>query len=283
MANSRKWAEQCLIEETFCYNENEKEVKKNKRCLNVCISGKELYKKEFINGKYKDKDMLAIPFDFVVVAGDMCTEGRFYELEYTIGERGVVYRSLIQAVDPVTDLQLIIGTLKHQSILPTNFKSHRAWLREDIDVVCVGSCSKDDDGQPAFYSGHKEAKDGISDNGERLSVLDNVVKYGTLGCNIYYYRGDLREVWFERECDCSKEKVFVCGVNGDDPDFAEKKSQDLEEMWEHINEASQTAKDYGLQFFYMWQDEDQYLCDVNGVGIDALEKAIESYKKQPEK
>lgn len=256
MTKTKKWSEQLLVKQTFGHKaENGDVVKKELNCLQVCLSGKDLYNREFRNDKYKGKNMLALPFDFIVQAGDMCPEGRFYELEYTIGEYGVVYRGLIQAVDPVTDLQLIIGTLKSKNLLPADMKSHRAFLRDDIDVVCIGNCSKDEDGEAAFYSGHKEAKDGTKDDGTRMSVLDYAVKYGNLGCNIEYYRGDCREVWIPRACDCSKEKVFVCGVNGDDPDFAEKREAELQAAMELLDEVQAILTDYNIPFFMFVGDK----------------------------
>lgn len=281
MKQSNKWAEQCLVENTFGHkDENGNEVINKLNCLQVCLSGKELYKKEFMEGKYKGKNMLAMPYDFIVEAGDMCPKGAFYELEYTIGEYGMVYRALIQAVDPVTDLPLIIGVLKKKNLLPANFKSHRAWLREDIGAVCVGNCSKDEDGEACFYSGHNEAHDGTMDDGTRLSVLDYAVKYGNLGCCIYYYRGDLREVWIPQECDCSKEKVFICGVNGDDPAFAEKKAKDLDEMWDLLSQATEIARDYAIPYFYIWQSEDdRFEVDTEGMTHEMLDKMLDAMKK----
>ena len=281
MAKSQKWAEQCLEENTFGHtDENGNEVAYTLNCLSVCLTGKELYRKEFLEGKYKGKNTLQIPFDFIVEAGDMCPSGMFYELEYTIGEHGVVYRALVQAVDPVTDLPLIIATLKKKNILPANFMSHRAWLRDDIQAVCVGHCSKDEDGEVVFESGINNAR--ATHDATTLSVLDYAVKYGNLGCCIYYYRGDCREVWVTSDIDCSKDKVFVCGQNGDDPEFAERRENDLDDMRFHLEEAKSIADDYGAAFFAVWNaDEDHHgvYCS-DGMNVSDLEALVNDMKKR---
>lgn len=46
----------------------------------------------------------------------------------------------------------------------------------------------------------------------------------------------------------------MCGVNGDDPDFAEERARDLEEMQEHITEAIGIAQEYGLNLFFAYED-----------------------------
>lgn len=271
MANSRKWSEQCLVENTFGYKEeNGNEVTNKLNCLNVCLMGKELYKKEFIEGKYKGKDMLGMSYDFIVEAGDMCSKGRFYEVEYTIGQ-GYIYRALIQVVNPVTDLPLIIGVLKKKNILPSNFKAHRAWLREDIGCVCIGNCSRDEDGEVSFYSSHNEARNCDT------SVLDYAVKNNS--CCIYYYRGDMHEVWIPKECDCSKEKVFVCGISGNDPDFAEERERALEEMWANLSEATQIACDYGISFFSAFQTDEGYNIDSNRMPFEVMDRILDAMRK----
>lgn len=284
MNQSQKWSEQVLVEESFGHMDKDgNEVIKTLTCLNVCISGKELYKKEFIDGKYKRKKMFTLPFDFIVENGDMSPKGSFYELEYFIGERGMVYRALIQAVDPVTDIPLIIGTLKHNDFLPADFSPKRAYLRDDIDAVCIGNCSKDENGEACFMSGHNEAHDGTMDDGERLSVLDYALRHSVTGCNFNYYCGDCIEQWIPEECDCS-EKIFVCGVNGNDPEFAEQRECELDMMTDNMNDALATLRDYSVPHLLIWQDSEgnyEFHCgNLPNTTLGAIFKAAQTHKDE---
>ena len=278
MTKKTKWAEQCLVENTFRHMVNGKEVDVTMDCLNVCLTGKELYRKAFLEDKYRGKDKLVVAYDFIVILGNPGPSGgAFYMVEYTIGEYGVMYHALVQAVKPAEDLPLIFGTLKSKNIIPNNVKVHRAWKAVNIDAVCIGSCGRDEDGEAVFTSGCVEAKE--CDTG----LLDYVLHYPEWGACLEYYRGDCKEVWTPREVDCSKEKIFVCGVNGDDPEFAERKAKDIDEMWSDLASATEVADDYGVNYFYIWQKDDNHFeVDCHGMTIEAIEKALEAMKKEGE-
>lgn len=255
MAKTKKWAEQALVEQSFGHKDkNGNEVVKKMNVLFVCTSGMELFRKDFMEDKWKGEDRLVMPFDFLVEAGDMCPHGAFYEVEYQIEGNVRMCRALIQAVKPEDDLPLIIGTLKLRNLLPENMKVHRAWLRDDIDAVCVGMCTKDEQGETEFFHSHNEAKDGVLDDGERLSVAEYSEKH--MGACLYYYRGDMREVW---TCTLwsdrvKLEKVFVCGVNGNDPEFAQRKAEDMERLKYLMSDVLEIADDYQLRHLVVMEN-----------------------------
>lgn len=244
MKYQKKWSEQILIEESLKKHNSESSEESSDKLnmLHVCISGIDLYHRAFTRGKYEGKDKLALMFDFIVLAGDMCPEGQFYEMEYTIGGTGAVYRALIQAVNPVTDIPLVIATLKGRNMLPNTFTPSRAWLREDIDAVCIGHCAKED-GDITFMHGIKEAKK------DGRSIMQYCEEFHS-AC-LEYYRGDVREVWADTKLSkASLEPVFICGSdNVNDPAFAARRYADMDELRFHINEASRIASDYNLNYF----------------------------------
>lgn len=243
MTKFKKWSEQSLHEETFRYEDEHGEwISEKKNVLQVCIAGKELFRKEFKEGKYKDSEKLSMPFDFILTAGAYCPKGKFYEMEYTIGEYGAVYRGLIQAVDPVTDISLIVGLLKHKNYLPKDIRPMKAWLREDIDAVSVGSCSRDADGV-SFWSGRVDACEGAE------SVLDYAVRNDV---TFDYYRGDCVEVWLHtyEKFDC--EPIFVCGSeNVGDEAFSKQRAEDMARLGELLDEVETLVDDYNLSHFIM--------------------------------
>lgn len=206
----------------------------------------ELYRRNFMNGKYKEKDELVVPYDMVVLLGDFSPRaGRFYELEYTLGPKcGMVYRALIQAVNPVTDLRLIVGGLQNNNVLPKDLCPYKARLT-DIDMVHIGGCYNDDEDGVVFHGGVTEAKDGDT------SVLDYLLKYSTDLC-LYYYRGDHREAWVHRTDKFDTPDIFVCGSdNVNDPAFAQQREADLDEMTDCIERATEIASEYGYDYLFM--------------------------------
>lgn len=285
MKKSKKWAEQALVEEPFRHkDENGNEVEGCLNVLNVCLSDKELYRKEFIEGKYRGKTQFLIPYEFIVETGDMCPKGKFYELEYFIGESGIVYRALIQAVDPVADIQLILGTLRYKNLLPVGFKPLRAFLRSDIDAVNVGHCSKDENGEACFIGGMNKAGDGTLDDGSRLSVLKYAIRNAVTGCCLYYYRGDCRELWVPGRVDCSADKVFVCGVNGNDPDFADQRKQAIDRLDDLLEEAKEIIADYNLPHFVVVSKDggDDFTISCN-LSTDTLKGLLNAIIEHDEK
>lgn len=278
MANSKKWSEQSLVEETFVAYENGKEVKNKKNVLVVCTSGMELYKKHFKEGKYKGKDRLVVPYDFVLIGGDMCPKGEFYEVEYFLGENGMVYRAIVQCVNAVTDLRVMLGCLRRKGILPENFNPIRAWKRWDIDMVHIASCYKDESGEVCTSGGMYGVNDDRMD--ERMSVDEYVKRYSDQCC-LYYYRGDHREFWAK---DGDKELVkpiFVCGSeNVNDPEFADKKAADMEEMKECIDRIVEITDDYNMGriiFVAVGMDKDG---NVTGIGdCNLANEAVEKVAK----
>lgn len=260
MAKTKKWSEQVLVEKSFkTQDENGNEVITKANVLDVCISGLELYKKEFKEGKYKGKNKLIVPYDFLVLAGDFCPKGEFYEVEYQIVGSGNVYRALIQCWNAVTDVRLVLGCLKRNNILPRGFKALRAWKR-DIDKVMIAHCSKDEEGaiiNGSFYEPRlSKTEDGKE---EKLSIYDYGVRYDSHHegfaddhtC-LEYYRGDVHEVWAGPADKDLIDPIFVCGSeNVNDPCFADKREADMEEMMDHISEAIAIANDYRLGTFFL--------------------------------
>lgn len=247
MLNQNSWSIQSLTEQTFTTkDEAGKEVHIKNNVLTVCISGIELYKKHFLEDKYKGKDRLVLPYDFILLGGDLCPRGEFYEIEYQTADDCSVYRALIQCVDPVTDLRIMLGCLKRNNILPDSFKPLRAWLRSDIDKVYIASCVEDKIGEiivnGAYYGIHDDRMD------ERPSVEEYTMN-NRGQCCLYYYRGDHREYWVNPSDTELIDPIFVCGVNGNDPEFAEKKEADMEELQSHLDEAMSIARDYDLPHF----------------------------------
>lgn len=275
MANSKKWSEQTLTRQSFTNIENGKEVQGSLRVLNVCTSGMELYRKHFKEGKYKGADELIAPYDMVVLLGDFSPKcGRFYELEYTIGDKyGYIHRALIQAVNPVTDLRLVVGGLQHANMIPKDIVPHKAFLT-DIDRVHIGGCYNDPEEGLVFQGGMTEAKDGD------MSLLDYIIKNSSDAC-LYFYRGDHREAWIHRTDKFDTPDIFVCGSdNVNDPAFAEQRASDLQEMWDNLYEAERIAEDYGLSFFYMWEeDKGKYALSSHKVDVECLEKMVETLRK----
>lgn len=249
MTKSKKWSEQTLTEQSFKVQENGQEVVKSQNVLQVCTSGMNLYRKYFVEGEYKGKNRLIVPFDMVVLAGNPCPDGRFYELEYTIGSQyGYIYRALIQAVNPVTDIRLIIGKLIASNILSKEFYPRKAWLRDDIDMVCIGGCYVDPEDGPTLSHSIHEATD--SD----MSVLDFALgKGGDHGPNdvcLCYYRGDCREVWISGHEKFDTPDIMVCGSdNVNDPAFAQQRAADMMELRDHLAEIQSLCNDYSIPFF----------------------------------
>ena len=226
--------------------ENGKKVEvEDANVLYVITSGLELFRKEFIEGdkKFSGKNQLVCPFDFVALAGDLCPEGRFYEMEYTLGgPHGVVYRGLIQAVNPCTDIRLVLGTLIARNYIPQDIYPRKAWLRDDIDAVCQGDCFRDEDNTPMCGWGTRYAKD--SD----ISVSQYVEKYHD--AVIYYYRGDHREPIVKSEYADKAPKIFVCGSeNVNDPEFLHQREADMEELANLLSEAKTIIQDYNVPHF----------------------------------
>lgn len=278
MKQSKKWAEQILVEESLSHKtESGEEVVETTSRLMVCTHGRELFRKEFIEKKYKGKNRQWLPFDFILLAGDMCPKGRFYELEYTIEKPGAMYRALIQAVDPVTDLPLIIASLKARNMIPADVKPYRAWLREDIDVVNIGMCDRED-GEAVFSCSYAYANDGSMDGEKPVTVRE----YGDQnhGACLYYYRGDHRELWTHRvfRPGQKEEKIFVCGVNGTDPEFADRRRQAIIEMRDNLEQAVEIADSFSIPYLYVFDmnDDDKVASVGTNIRRDTLRKMLDA-------
>lgn len=253
MSNQNSWSIQSLTKKTFVTkDETGKEVRTQKNVLTVCTTGIKLYKKHFLEGKNKDEDRLVLPYDFILIGGDFCPHGEFYELEYQIADDRSVYRALIQCVNPVTDLRIMLGCLKRKNVIPDSIKPLRAWLRSDIDKVHIAFCTEDETGEITVNGGFYGVYDDCME--ERPSVEEYTKKYNGQCC-LYYYRGDHREYWVEPSDAELIEPIFVCGVNGNDPVFAEKKKAALEEMQALIDEARSIANDYNVPHFFFFATE----------------------------
>lgn len=249
MAKPKKWSEQTLVEQSFTDIENGKEVDHVKNVLTICTSGLEHFRKDLMEGDGMNNNLI-VPFDFLAMAGDGCPKGSFYEMEYTIGgPSGVYYRGLIQAVNPVTDIRLVVGGLQHANILPKDLVPHKAWLRDDIDVVCIGACVFNIDTNQYELHGRNYTPSDVSD-----SVLDHVLGKSGDGCvHIDYYRGDVHEVTIKHNDKFVTPDIFVCGSdNVNDPVFASQRKADLEEMLTHIDEAICIAQQYNIPYFFLY-------------------------------
>lgn len=283
MKQSKKWSEQQLVEHTFTHNdENGNEVRIKKNVLHVVTSGKELFRKSFIeDADWKKRNQLILPFDFVMVPGDFAPEGGlFYELEYHIGEKGAVYRGLLQLCNPVEDIRTVLGMMQRKNLLPKGFNPIKLYLRDDIDVVSIDSCYKDEDGEPQLFgSQSKASKDYTQTITEHCR--DNADHTGTC---MYYYRGDHREYWMKSEDALNFEKVFVCGENGNDPEFTDQREADLGEMELNLSEALDTVHDYNIPHLFIWQDsEGNYEFRCGNLPTEILEKLMMAAKEYQDK
>lgn len=259
MSKSKQWSVQTLVEESFGHkDENGNEVIKKQLVLNVCTSGMELYRKAFKDGEYKGKNQQWFDYEFVVLGGVPCPRGKFYELSYTIGGMtGWIYRALLQLVNPVTDVRTVLAVLSRERVLPEGFTPRELRIT-NIDAVCIGSCSRDDDGVEAFFSGHVEPKPE-----DTQTITERVSSDKPLaGVCLEYYRGDCREMWANREDALGYQKVFVCGSeNVGDPEFEARRKADFAEMLEMISEAESIAADYGLQYLFVYPNG---VCNEDG-------------------
>lgn len=250
---TKSWSKQVLVK--YEYRKGEEVHTEN--ALIVCNQGLDLFQKEFIDGKFEGQNQLAIPFDIIVLGGHPCPRGKFYEVEYTIGgNTGLMHRALIQAVDPVTDLPLVMGALMHKGHVHSFIVTHKAYLRDDIDAVRIVSCSRDKDlNDTCIYGSH------VTPREEQYSILDKVQgkdpafpNFGAV-CLELYQSDHSQEVWIDLKLDKFETKpIFVCGSsNVFDPAFKEQRDEDLAELLDHINEASQLAQEYGLQHLFCYE------------------------------
>lgn len=254
MSKNKKWSEQILVEESLKVQD---EAEKKINVLYVCNNGMNIYRKEFIEGKYKDK-CEEVRYDFIVLAGVPCPQGDFYEVEYTIGAYGMVYRALIQCVNPVTDLQLVLGCLKRNNMLPEGFTVHEAFL-SGIDRVHVGSCSKDDNGEAVICYGTDEPKP------DEPSIRERVQQEGLIAssCCMEYYRGDVREIWIEPTD--TFDPVFVCGSdNVNDEAFSKQRAADQEEATMFVTSLAQLLDKYKRPYIMAYYNIDNVNCTFAG-------------------
>ena len=286
MAKNKKWSEQILVkQESFTTLKNGKEVEEKKNVLYVCTSGMEMYRKNFIEGKYKGKGSYLVPFDFIVLAGPMmCAEGKFYEVEYTIGEYGVVYRALIQAVNPVTDIRLILGTLKRYNKLPAGFTAQEAILRSDIEQVCIGSCYYDkDEKEPIFTFGTREAKESEQSIVEQMFDKERFPNFGDAAC-FEYYRGDVNEVWARPEDKEAMPPVLVYGGNNvDDEAFAQKRDYDMFDLKDAFDLVTELCNKYKIPHFMFYmpkQGEGCYSSNIEKKSMTEIVKQLYDNKNK---
>lgn len=228
--------------------------------LLVCIEGQKLFNERFVNGKYAGMNELTMPFSFILLGGNPCPRGKFYEVEYTEGEKpGHIHRALIQAVDPVTDLPLLFGMLRHKGILKSEIFTRKAYLREDIEAVNIVRCSDEEDGNgPCCYGGivRPRPEDTVSIFDKVLGKDPSFPEFSSQSVCLEYYAADhCREEWIDGKMDkLETQPVFVAGSsNVMDPAFAEMRNEDLSDLIDCINEARQIANDYGLQYLFCYE------------------------------
>ena len=254
LTTTNSWSKQVLVQDEC----REGEEVRTENALIVCNQGLDLFQKEFIDGKHWGDITPILPFDFIVLAGHPCPRGQFYEVEYTIGGKtGLMHRALIQAVDPVTDLPLVMGALMHKGYVHSFIVTHKAYLRDDIDAVRIVSCSRDKDlNDTCIYGGH------VTPREEEFSILDTVIgrdpsaPFMVKGavCLELYAAEHCVEVWLDPDDKFETKPIFVCGSsNVFDPAFKEQRDEDLAELIEHLNAASQLAQEYGLQHLFCYE------------------------------
>lgn len=214
----------------------------------VCNEGKELFRKDFADGKYKGENTLVVPFDFIALCDATTPRGKFYEMEYTTGGRyGMVCRGLIQAVDPTTDISLIVGALKHKGCLPQDLVPHNAYLRDDIDCVQVCGCSPDEEDGTCTYGPV------VSDNNPEISVLDFA-----LG-EAMDYPGEISLKFYDNhlatEVSIGSEEKFHCDPilvwgsdNVWDEAFKEQREEDLASLRDSLEDVKELCGKYRLQY-----------------------------------
>lgn len=254
LTTTNSWSKQVLVQEEYRTGD---EVR-TENALIVCNQNLDLFQKEFIDGKHWGDITPIIPFDIIVLGGNPCPRGKFYEVEYTIGGKtGLIHRALIQAVDPVTDLPLVMGALMHKGVVPADIVTHKAYLRDDIDAVRIVGCYKDEETEDAYIGGNH-----ITPREEEYSVLDTVIgrdpsaPFMVKGavCLELYAAEHCVEVWLDPDDKFECKPIFVCGSsNVFDPAFKEQRDEDLAELLDHIKEASQLAQEYGLQHLFCYE------------------------------
>lgn len=259
LTTTNSWSKQVLVKDE-CRKGDEV---RTENALIVCNQNLDLFQKEFIDSKHWGEITPILTFDFIVFAGTPCPRGKFYEVEYTIGGKtGVMHRALIQAVDPVTDLPLILGALIHKGVVPADIVTHKAYLRDDIDAVRIVGCYKDEETEDAYIGGNH-----ITPREEEYSVLDTVIgrdpsaPFMAKGavCLELYGAERCIEVWLDPDDKFECKPVFVCGSsNVFDPAFAEQRKEDLTELIEHINEARQIAHEYGLHYIFCYETGERH-------------------------
>lgn len=254
---TNSWSKQVLVREE-CRKGDEV---RTENALIVCNQNLDLFQKEFIDGKHWGDITPIIPFDFIVLGGNPCPRGKFYEVEYTLGgKHGVVHRALIQAVDPVTDIQLIFGAMKHKGAITDDIVTHKAYLRDDIDAVRIVGCYYDEETEDAYIGGNR-----ITPREEEYSILDTVIgrdpsaPFMAKGavCLELYAAEHCIELWIDPDDKFEWKPVFVCGSsNVFDPAFKEQRDEDLAELKEHIDQAIELAQEYGLQYLFCYESGD---------------------------
>lgn len=252
---TNSWSKQVLVSEE-CRKGDEV---RTENALIVCNQNLDLFQKEFIDSKHLGDITPIIPFDFIVLGGNPCPRGKFYEVEYTLGgKHGVVHRALIQAVDPVTDIQLILGTLNHKGAITDDIVTHKAYLRDDIDAVRIVGCYKDEETEDAYIGGNR-----ITPREEEYSILDTVIGRdpaapfmvnGAVCLELYAAEHSI-ELWIDPDDKFAWKPVFVCGSqNVWDEAFAEQRQEDLAELQDHIGDAIQLLNEYGLQYLICYEN-----------------------------
>lgn len=255
MFTTNSWSKQVLVDDKYIAGGEER----TEKTLIVCNRNLDLFQQKFIDSDYWPDMNPIIPFDFVCLGGVPCPRGEFYEVEYTIGGKtGVMHRALIQAVDPVTDLPLILGVLQHKGVISNGIVTHKSYLRNDIEAVRIVGCSKDEENNDYYISG------GYFKPKERAhSILEKVIgkdrsfpEFESQAVCLEYYAADhCHEVWIDGKMDKFDTKpVFVCGSrNVFDPTFAEMRDEDFANIKEYLDIAFELAQDYGLQCIFCYE------------------------------
>ena len=235
------WSVQTIKNEDYTVAKADGTVQEEHRCvLKVCTEGQDLFKQHVI----KDDDERILAFDFLALAGDVCANSKFYELEYTVGGKyGVVSRALFQLSDPAAEIRAALAALRRVGLLPLDLVPHKLYLRDDIDVVKVGKFFIAESGSPTFWATQFRHTDSTV-NAEGRKTTTAYVYYGDKGNHAVYA--------LDQDTD-NFPKVFVAGDSSVfDPEFAEQRDRDLADMLDHINEASQLAAEYGLNHLFLY-------------------------------
>lgn len=210
-------------------------------------------------------------FNFMILAGKNCPQGQFYELEYShhcyekdgnLLPIGPVRHALIQAVNPDTDLTIMLSAAKRTPIFRASQSIYpiQAYLRSDIERVQLVACVKDDTGEPSIIGPYREAipvSTDAADVGRTPSTVLNAMMRSDNDDPIDFelYTGPDLYTFSAQDSDLTgMDPIFVCGgENVFKPCFAYKRQQDMQEMIDLIEQAIEIANCYNLEYIISMQ------------------------------